>query len=189
MQNESDQLKPHEYDGIKEYDNNLPRWWIGTFILTVVFGFGYWLYYHVYGIGASNYKEWAKDKAIYQKQYESVLNQKDIGPSDDAIKALLAQKNVMQEAKQIFDQNCAVCHGVEGQGVIGPNLTDEYWLHGGTPAQIYHTIENGVVEKGMLSWKGTLSPDQIKKIAAYVILLKGSNPPNPKAPQGDKVVD
>ena len=90
----------------------------------------------------------------------------------------------LEAGKAVFAQNCVPCHGPQGQGVIGPNLTDEYWLHGNTYADIVTTITNGVPEKGMISWKATLGSQRIQQVAAYVVSLQGTHPPNPKPPQG-----
>ncbi len=93
----------------------------------------------------------------------------------------------MEHAREIFHGRCAPCHGHDGQGVIGPNLTDEYWLHGGRPTEILRTITEGVLDRGMLAWKSQLNPGELRAMAAYVLTLQGTHPPNPKAPQGVKV--
>jgi cytochrome c oxidase cbb3-type subunit 3 len=92
---------------------------------------------------------------------------------------------MMASAKGLFALRCAVCHGPAAQGIIGPNLTDDYWLNGGKPTQIYHTITEGVPAKGMISWKSQLGAGQILALTAYVGTLRGTNPPNPKSPQGE----
>jgi len=184
MNQNNDKLKPHDYDGIQEYDNQLPKWWIGTFVLTVVFGFGYWLYFHVYSIGPGQVKEMANDLAVITQQSKS--GPEVIKMDNQAVAVLQKDSAKMGSAKASFAANCAACHGAQGQGIIGPNLTDEYWIHGGSPDKIQATIANGVVEKGMLAWKGIIADEQIDGLVAYILSLQGSNPPNPKEPQGEK---
>ncbi|MGN6542225.1 MAG: c-type cytochrome, partial [Ginsengibacter sp.] len=91
----------------------------------------------------------------------------------------------VEAGKKIFTTTCSPCHGADGGGVVGPNLTDNYWLHGGTIHDIFRTIKNGVPEKGMKSWKDDFTPKQIAQIASFITTLKGTKPANPKEPQGD----
>jgi cytochrome c oxidase cbb3-type subunit III len=100
---------------------------------------------------------------------------------------LVSDAKVLAEGKEIFTGKCVACHGALGEGGVGPNLTDEYWLHGGTINDIFKTIKNGVPEKGMISWKATLKPNEIQSVSNYIASLAGTTPPNGKAPQGDKV--
>ena len=184
MSQNSDQIKPHDFDGIQEYDNQLPRWWLVTFVLTVVFGFGYWMYYHIYSVGPTQVEELAGELAAINQMAPKTPQSASLDTA--AVAILQGDSARMDSAKMAYTTNCAACHGSEGQGVIGPNLTDEFWIHGGKPEQIQKTITEGVLEKGMLAWKGTLSDDQISGLVAYVLSLQGTNPANPKEPQGDK---
>ncbi len=179
-------LKPHSYDGIQEYDNNLPVWWIWTFILTVVFGVGYWLVYHVYELAPSQAEEIAADLQSHQALSAVNADVKTSFTSDEAL-LMIADAKLMEDSKNTFITNCVACHGPQAGGIIGPNLTDEYWLHGNTPENIFNVIEKGVVEKGMVPWKGVLTVEQMRHMTAYILSLKGSNPANPKAPQGEKM--
>jgi cytochrome c oxidase cbb3-type subunit 3 len=121
--------------------------------------------------------------ALYDLQTKQLLK---LGPiNDEMIGGFSAKPDMMASARGLFALRCAVCHGQQGQGNIGPNLTDDYWLYGGKPTEVYHTITEGVPAKGMISWKAQLPAGQILALAAYVGTLHGSNPPNPKAPQGD----
>lgn len=179
-------LKPHEYDGIQEYDNNLPNWWVWTFVITVVFGIAYWFYYQVYQMAPGLNGELERDLKSHQAAFAATAAPQ--APfSEETAKALQADRASMDDMAKVFAQNCAPCHGAQGQGVIGPNLTDDHWIHGNKPEQIYRTIEMGVVEKGMVPWKGTLTGEQIQKMTSYVMSMQGTNPPNPKAPQGEKM--
>jgi cytochrome c oxidase cbb3-type subunit 3 len=179
-----DRLMSHGYDGIREYDNPLPGWWVWIFWITIVFSVGYWAYYQI-GPGSSVV-------AVYEAEMREAAARQPAAPSAGAVtdQALLAlQKNAgaMAKGKEIFAGRCVPCHGDRGQGIVGPNLTDDYWLHGGRPSEIYHTITEGVPEKGMVPWKTQLSPEEIAAVTAYVGTLHGTNPPNPKPPEGQKV--
>lgn len=178
-----DQIRDHSFDGIQEYDNQLPKWWLGTFLLTIIFAFVYWISYHTY--------EWQPDQKteleIALKQHRESFKQKAESVSNEEILAIMKNKELIAGASQDYLANCMACHGAGGGGVIGPNLTDKYWLHGGKPVDIYQTILKGVPDKGMVPWQGILSPGQIKNLVAYIMTLEGTNPPGAKAPQGELV--
>lgn len=174
-----DILTDHDYDGIKEHDNPLPGWWLFTFFATIIFGFHYWLYF-TFGGAPTQIEEANKDMAEYRQ-----MQKKAEPPAGEPLNAGQADA---QAAKAIFSAKCAVCHGPELQGSIGPNLTDQYWIHGqGKPEDILTVIRAGVPDKGMPAWEGQLSGEELKQVALYVASAKGSNPPNPKPPQGNKV--
>jgi cytochrome c oxidase cbb3-type subunit 3 len=177
-----DRLLGHAYDGIEEYDNPLPGWWSWIFVATIVFSLGYYLYYQL-GPGPTIIAQYEQDVR------EAAERQAKLAPApgavgEEALRALTRDARAMAEAKEVFATRCLPCHGPQGQGLIGPNLTDDYWLHGGTLVQIRHTISEGVPEKGMVPWKDQLKPDVLSAMAAYVATLHGTNPPNPKPPQG-----
>jgi len=175
-----DRLMSHGYDGIREYDNPLPGWWVWIFWATIVFSLGYWAYYQV-GPGPSIVAQYETEmKAVAERQPKSVAST----ITDASLAALEKDAAVMAKAKEIFVTRCAPCHGDRGQGIVGPNLTDEYWLHGGRLSEIYQTISEGVPEKGMVPWKDQLKPEELAEMAAYVMSLAGTSPPNPKPPQG-----
>jgi cytochrome c oxidase cbb3-type subunit 3 len=192
MANKLDELLDHDYDGIKEYDNPLPRWWLWLFYGTIAFAVVY-APYIILGFGPSAVQEYQQELAALKSaappggesghghaegQPHTAAPPPLAGPSLEGNAAAIAV------GKEIFGANCAPCHGPQGQGVIGPNLTDSYWLHGNTYADIVNTITVGVPDKGMISWKATLNPEKILQVAAYVKSLKGTTPPNPKPPQG-----
>jgi cytochrome c oxidase cbb3-type subunit 3 len=177
-----DRLMSHGYDGIHEYDNPLPGWWVWIFWATFVFSLGYWAYYQI-GPGASIVAQYeAEMKALAERQPKAVAS----AVTDASLAALEKNAAVMAKAKEMFVTRCAPCHGDRGQGIVGPNLTDEYWLHGGRLTEIYETISEGVPEKGMVPWKTQLSPDEIAAMAAYVGTLRGTHPPSPKPAEGQK---
>ena len=106
--------------------------------------------------------------------------------SSNVVLKIANNKDNAINGKLIFEQKCAACHGTQGGGMIGPNLTDDYWLHGGTKKEIAKTIAHGVTSKGMISWKHTLTPKQIGEVISFITSIKGINPPNAKDPQGIK---
>ena len=185
MTTNKDELLSHNYDGIQEYDNQLPRWWIWLFYLTIVYGIGYAVYLHL-GPGLDQYEQLALD----MKEHDALVQSVEAAqPKDafgaDALLALTQKEDVLAKGKELFIGKCMACHGMNGEGLVGPNLTDDYWLHGASIDAIQTVVTNGVTEKGMIAWKGTLSPEEIATVTAYVWSLHGSNPPNPKAPQGE----
>ncbi len=263
MAKEKDVLLDHDYDGIKELDNDLPPWWVYLFYVTIVFAVVYLIYYHVADIGdlpaAELQKEynpnWEKGSSGPFSAYSSPLESAEgdltpylqeqfdryIGPdvsSDELLMAAMQKADAdqltklkeafpalweklssaegpveaaapvtgiaaeaaplaeikalkdpasLKEGKDIFVKNCVSCHGANGEGGIGPNMTDDYWIHGPKMSQMVHTITVGVPAKGMIPWRGTLKEDQIVKVASYLRTLRGTNPANAKAPQGELV--
>ena len=178
-----DIVRDHSFDGIEEFDNRLPRWWLGTFALTVVIGLYIWTTRYTFATEPTLRQSYEQDMAELKNLQDA---HRSLGPTDADVIAWVKDPKELAEGKRVFMANCIVCHQALGQGGIGPNLTDSYWLHGGKPSQIAQTIQNGVPEKGMPTWKGVLSPDTIRHVAAFVVSLKGSNPPGAKGPQGVK---
>jgi cytochrome c oxidase cbb3-type subunit 3 len=170
-------LMDHEADGIKELDNLLPRWWVWLFNFTIAFSVVYLLYYHVFHAGdlqAAEYtKEWQRGEAIKSASIAKFeANIATLTPLKDGA--------VLGNGQRLFINYCAPCHRPDGGGLVGPNLCDDYWIHGSNYVDNVKTIINGVPAKGMLSWRGVLNPDQIQSVASYVYTLRGSNPKNPK---------
>ena len=184
---EEDKLLEGNYDGIEEYDNDLPRWWVWLFYLTIVFAVMYPIYYHVYPgrTTAVELAEGMKDLEVRKAAIEAQANAMGFHRNEEALIALSKDPEHVEKGKVIFATRCAVCHGPEGQGIIGPNLTDDYWIHGSKLEQLRTVIENGVLEKGMLAWKGILSSEDIDNVLSFIRSIHGTNPANPKAPQGD----
>lgn len=181
---EQDQLLDHAYDGIQEYDNPLPRWWLALFWITIVFTPLYILHFH-FGGGMLSIERYDQEMmAFYDRQAEQLLAFGEI--SEAALAGLMDDPSMMSGGKKIFQGKCATCHGMFGEGGIGPNLTDQYWLHGPQLMDVYRIVREGVTEKGMLAWERQLRPAELMAVSSYVGTLLGSEPPNPKSPQGER---
>jgi len=183
IEKEADHLLDHDYDGIKELDNSLPPWWKYGFYITIVFSVFYILRYHVWKTGQDPEQEYNTEMAIAAKQIEEY--RKKAGDMVDEKTVTMADAKGIEEGAKIYQASCVACHGGKGEGGVGPNLTDAYWLHGGTINDVFKTIKIGVPEKGMQAWEKTFSPSEIKNIASYIKSIAGTNPPNAKAPQGE----
>ena len=185
VEREADILLDHDYDGIQELDNALPPWWKYGFYITIVVAFVYLLNFHVMGNGKNPTEEYVAEmeQARIQKEIYESTNKDKI----DENKVPMADASGLAFAKGVFTTKCKACHGEQGQGLqgLGPNLTDDYWLHKGSLNDIFHTIKNGYPDKGMQSWATDYNPKEISFLASYVKTLHGTNPPNPKAPQGE----
>lgn len=187
--NQNENGETHEYDGIIEHDNPLPRWWLATFYLSVVFAILYSGYY-LFGSGKSLVQEFQDQQKQIQINVASQSSEK--GPtnaSESELNTALASSESKANGKSVFEIKCASCHGPNGQGTIGPNLTDKFWIHGGKITDIINVITNGVLDKGMPPWGTLLTKDELVNVTAYVKSLKGSNPTNPKASQGTESND
>lgn len=184
---EKDVMLNHNYDGIRELDNRMPPWLRYIFISTVVAAITYLLVFHVYHIGKLPKEEYAAELQRAEEQKALMLQTAGSSVDESNVK-LLTDATSIAAGKSIFIGKCSPCHGQMGEGGVGPNLTDDYWLHGGAIADIFKTIKYGVPAKGMVSWTGILKPEEMENVASYVMTLHGTNPPNPKAPQGDKFV-
>ncbi|MBE9664474.1 c-type cytochrome [Mucilaginibacter myungsuensis] len=188
MSQEKSLLIEHDYDGIQELDNPTPAWFMWLFYGTIGFGLAYLAVYHVFGVGQLQDAEYVTEVAQADSAKKVYLARAGEQVDENTVK-LVADAGVIDAGKGIFTQHCAACHGAEGQGVVGPNLTDVYWLHGGNINDVFKTIKYGVAAKGMPTWEKQLSPKQISDVSNYILSLKGTNPPNPKAPQGDELKD
>ena len=170
-------LLEHEVDGITELDNLLPRWWVWLFHLSTIFAVIYMLYFHVFRIGDLQAAQYMKEARTGDE-----IKAASIATFEASIETLQpsADKPVIARGLPIFTSYCAPCHRADGGGLVGPNLCDDYWIHGSNYVDNVKTIINGVPAKGMLTWRGVLRPDQIKEVSSYIYTLRGSNPKNPK---------
>lgn len=187
IENENDILLEHDYDGIRELDNNLPPWWKYGFYISIVAAFVYMAHYHVSKTGDSQEEEYNKEVAKGKAEVAEYMKNSANNVDESNVKMLEAAD--IATGKEVFVANCAACHGKLGEGTVGPNLTDNAWLHGGSLVDIFKSIKYGWVDKGMKSWKEDLSPMQIAQISSYIKSIQGTNPPNAKAPQGEVYVE
>lgn len=177
-------LLDHEYDGIGELDNKLPRWWVWLFYATIVFSVGYLLYFHVFRWGDLMAAEYEKERQVGEALKSAAMARFEAGL--DALQPL-SDAATLATGKDTFEKLCAPCHRPDGGGLVGPNLTDDFWIHGDKFADNVRVIWNGVPAKGMVSWKGVLKPADILAVASYIYTLRGTKPPNPKPPENQTV--
>ncbi|ANH81328.1 hypothetical protein A8C56_10330 [Niabella ginsenosidivorans] len=177
----------HSYDGIRELDNPTPPWFSVAFIASILFGLGYLWRYHVAHAAPNQYEEY--EIAVTKGNLRVAEYLKTKGDAVNEQTVVMLDAAGIEAGKKLFVNNCTACHGNAGQGGVGPNLTDDYWLHGGAIGSVFHTIKFGVVEKGMMSWKDVFSAQQIAELASYIKSLHGTNPPGAKEPQGELYKD
>jgi len=175
-------LLEHEYDGIREYDNPLPRWWVWMWAGSFFFAVGYFFHYHVSHNGTSVAADYEREMA---EAREAQAKQSLVEPvSEESLGKLMTNPALMSDAQALFAQRCTPCHGDRAQGIIGPNLTDASWIHGtGTLTDIYGVVEAGVAAKGMPAWGRQLTPVELRKVVAFVGTQRGKNVPG-KAAEG-----
>lgn len=183
-ENESSILTDHDYDGIQELDNDLPLWWKYGFYLSIVMAFIYLIHFHVIGTGKLQKAEYDQQLAVAQADMEA-YRKKSANLVDENNATILTDASSLSSGKSIYEDNCAACHGRQGQGGVGPNLTDDYWFHGGSMKDIFKSIKYGWPERGMKSWQQDLSSRQIHEVSSYLKSLVGTNPPNAKEQQGE----
>ncbi|MEM6804809.1 MAG: cbb3-type cytochrome c oxidase N-terminal domain-containing protein [Bacteroidota bacterium] len=174
----------HDFDGIRELDNKLPPWWLYGFYATIVIGVTYMYIYHIEGDWSSD-QEYRVEMAEAQKIKDAYLARVANMVNEETVKTLTSTSDIA-EGKSIYKANCIACHGAMGQGGIGPNLTDTYWLHGGGIKNVFKSVKYGIPEKGMIPWQETLKPLEIQQVASYIMGMEGSNPPDGKEPQGEE---
>lgn len=172
----------HSYDGIRELNNVTPPWFTTAFVLSILFAFIYLYRFHV-----------AKTAPLMLEEYEISIQKAELAHEEYLKNQAnsIDENNIMvmtgidlNEGKNIFISLCAVCHRPDGGGQVGPNLTDDYWIHGGSLKDVFTTVKYGVPDKGMISWKAQLSPQQIAQVSNYIMTLHGTNPVDPKEKQG-----
>jgi cytochrome c oxidase cbb3-type subunit III len=175
----------HPHDGIYELDNGMPPWLRNVFAVTIAFAFAYIWYYHFYSEGKKGQMyEYKLAMQEGEKQKLEAEARQANSVSETSVVALKDETS-LNAGKTIFIEKCVACHGQKGEGGVGPNMTDDYWLHGGDAKAIFKVIKYGVPDKGMISWKEQLNPKAMQDVTSYILTLKGTNPPNAKAPQGE----
>lgn len=177
----------HDYDGIRELDNHLPPWWKWLFYGTIVWAFFYLIIYHVLGSLPLSEQEYQNEIARAEERILAAKASQPQATIDANALQFSKDQAIIEAGKSVYvNNNCASCHRNDGGGTtIGPNLTDSYWIHGGDIRDLFRTINEGVVEKGMPAWGKVMSPQDVRDVAFYVMSLQGSNPPNAKQPQGE----
>jgi len=189
IEEEHDILLEHDYDGIQELDNKLPPWWLWLLYITIIISAVYMYRYHFSGDWSSA-TEWEQEMAEAQLNVDAYMaEQGDI--VDENTATILNDEESLKNGEVIFNEpgKCATCHKTDGGGLIGPNLTDEFWIHGGDIKDLFKVIKNGVPEKGMIAWKTQLNPVQMQEVASYILVkLKDTNPAGAKAAEGEKYI-
>lgn len=178
-----DRLIAHDYDGIREYDNPLPFWWKGIFALTIAHSAGYAYWYHLGGPGLSEHQQYA----AAQREWEAVraaAPAEQIPIDEAALTTMAKDTEVLALGRAVFVKNCVSCHTDNGRGLVGPNLTDGFQIHGKDRLDLYQTIRNGVPEKGMLAWEPILRPDELAAVTAFVVTLRNTDVADGKAAEG-----
>jgi cytochrome c oxidase cbb3-type subunit III len=187
LEKEADIMLDHNYDGIRELDNHLPPWWKWLFYSTIGFAVVYLLVFHVFDSLPMQGQEYDSEVAYAQEQAQKLKALNPVATIDENNVESTTEAQALADGKQIFLNTCASCHRKDGGGDIGPNLTDDYWLHGASIKEIFKVVRHGVQGTNMIAWEGVISPDKMKNVASYVLTLKGTNPANSKKPQGELV--
>ncbi|MCW8897044.1 MAG: c-type cytochrome [Flavobacteriales bacterium] len=176
----------HEYDGIIELDNALPPWWLYMFYGTIIFA----IIYVILFFGMGKFKQQDELKAEYAVAAEKIeAYQKEHGAAvDENTVVLVTDADKLADGKAIYEKNCVACHAVNGGGGVGPNFTDDYWIHGNSINEVFKVVKYGVPEKGMIPWEAQLNPEQMQNVASYILNeFTGKNVEGGKEPQGEKV--
>lgn len=183
IEKEKDVLLDHDYDGIKELDNHLPPWWLYLFYFTIAFGIVYLLAYHVFDRLPLQDEEYQTELAMAAEQRASMASTTEA--VDENTIEYVEDASMIASGAKVYGMQCASCHAADGGGIVGPNLTDKYWLHGGGIKNIFKTLRYGVPEKGMIAWEGVISNSQMRDVSMFVMSLEGTTPANPKEAQGE----
>lgn len=184
VEHEEDVLMHHEYDGIRELNNVLPPWWLWLFYGTIIWGVVYLVNVHILGVMPLQADEYEQemaqakeDVAAYLAQFSNLVDESNVTAVTD--------ETTLASGESIYKQFCVACHGANGEGGVGPNMTDAYWIHGGGIKNVFKTIKYGVPQKGMISWQSQLKPSEMQAVASYILTMQGTDPPNQKEPQGE----
>jgi len=182
VETEHELLLDHEYDGIRELDSKIPPWFLWLFYLTIAFSIFYMFDYHILKSSPLQDEEYAIQVKEAEVERAALMNSGAFLNEESV--TLLTDPSAIDAGKQIFTTNCVACHAADGGGLVGPNLTDDNWIHGGGIKNVFKTIKYGVTAKGMIAWQSQLNPKQMQDVSSYVISLHGTTPANPKAPEG-----
>lgn len=178
-------IEGHHYDGIREYDNPMPGWWVWTFVVCTIFAVIYVLGLHVFGFINSYEDDLTQGlEQLEARRAAFAAAGGGFEPTEEVLAAFIGNAEAEAAGAATFAAYCAACHGNEGQGLIGPNLTDAYWIHGADPTTVFEVITAGIPEKGMPPWDGSISPDDRARLVAFIASIEGTEPANAKAPEG-----
>lgn len=187
VSSDKDAMFHHDLDGIQELDNPPPPWFMFLFYGTILFAVIYFVRFTITGNGPTQQEEYVAELTAADEAHQAYLA-KAANLIDETNVIAMTDAADLDAGKALFQEKCAVCHLADGGGQVGPNLTDEYWLHGGGVKEIFKTIKYGVTEKGMQSWQKDLNPKQMQQLASFILTLQGTKPATPKEPQGEKWV-
>lgn len=187
MEEEQNLLMSDNYDGIQELDNNVPPWFNILFYGTIIIAIGYLLNYHVFKTGKLPFQEYSDEVYAAELKREELIRTGAFINEESVVFDKDPESLAM--GKQIFMANCVPCHGNNAEGTVGPNLTDEFWIHGGGIKNVFKTVKYGVPVKGMIAWQNILNPKSIQQVSSYLISLNGTAPANGKAPEGEIYID
>ncbi len=188
LEKEETILLNHNYDGIRELDNHLPPWWKWLFYGTIVWSVFYLIAYHVTNSLPLQVEEYNNEVAYADEQIRKLQAASPAAKIDETTVQLISDPAALMDGEATFNNICSSCHRVDGGGDIGPNLTDQYWKHGGSIQDVFRIVKNGVPNTNMVAWGGALSPEKMQNVSSYLISLQGTNPPNAKAPEGELYV-
>ncbi len=177
-----DFIKEHEFDGIQEFDNKLPNWWLWTLYGAIVFALFYWVVFHTLEIRPLPREDFAAEMRTAQEA--ELARSAASGLSNETFTMMLAMDDKVAEGRELFVKLCVACHLDDGRGLVGPNLTDEYWIHGCEPMDMYKLVSDGVAAKGMPAWKNQLGPSRMQAAVAYIMTITNTNIEG-KAPEGE----
>ncbi|MFA7330043.1 MAG: cbb3-type cytochrome c oxidase N-terminal domain-containing protein [Candidatus Delongbacteria bacterium] len=180
------EMLDHNYDGIQEYDNPLPTWWVWIFWATIVFSLVYFIYYHIL-MGPTMHDEYAAEVESWDARMAELIPPT---ASEGDLQAILADPAKVQAGGAVFAAKCLPCHAADGGGMVGlgPNMTDNYWKNGdGSLSAIQKVVISGVTGTAMQAWEQQLKPDELVNVVAFVKSLQGTTPANPKEPEGQLV--
>lgn len=183
VEKENEIMFEHDYDGIRELDNKIPPWFTGLFWITILFSVYYMLHFHVLGTGDLQIEEYEEEVRLAEIKKAELLSSGAL--INEETVEFVTDEQALQSGKAVYDANCIACHSQNGGGLVGPNLTDEYWIHGGGIKNVFKIVKYGVPAKGMVSWENQLNPKQIQEVSSYVLTLPEVEPPVGKTPEGE----
>ncbi len=179
---QQDTVMDHEFDGIQEFDNRLPNWWLWLMYGSIVFALFYWIVFHTLELRKLPREQF--EEVMAEAQEIQLAKMMEAGVDNDFFVAMADTPDKVAEGREIFVKHCVACHLDQGQGLVGPNLTDGNWIHGCEPMDLFKTVSDGVAAKGMPAWQNQLGPTRVMSVVSYVMTIKNTNVSG-KAPEGE----